>query len=88
MIKTDSTWVTDFMSRLEAVTPHETAFHQAVGEVVPSLEPVMDLHPDWRASKVLERLIEPERIVSFRVPWVDDSGRVRVNRGYRVECAT
>lgn len=80
-----SGWVEEVLAEVAERNPGEHAFHQAVGEVVPSLEPVMDLHPDWRASKVLERLIEPERIVSFRVPWVDDSGRVRVNRGYRVE---
>ena len=85
MIKTDSTWVTDFMSRLEAVTPHETAFHQAVGEVVPSLEPVLERNPVWRDGRILERLVEPERVIEFRVSWVDDAGVVQVNRGYRVE---
>jgi len=85
MMKTDSPWVTDFMSRLEAVTPHETAFHQAVGEVVPSLEPVLDRNPVWRDGRILERLVEPERVIEFRVSWVDDAGVVQVNRGYRVE---
>jgi len=80
-----SGWVDEVLSKVTERNPGEHAFHQAVGEVVPSLEPVMDMHPEWRSSRILERLIEPERIVSFRVPWVDDAGEVRVNRGYRVE---
>lgn len=85
MMKTDSLWVTEFMQKLESFTPHETAFHQAVGEVVPSLEPVLDRHPVWRNERILERLVEPERVIEFRVSWVDDAGTVQVNRGYRVE---
>ncbi|MBC02255.1 MAG: NADP-specific glutamate dehydrogenase [Phycisphaerae bacterium] len=81
----ESAWVTEFMQMVEASTPGEPAFHQAVGEVVPSLEPVLEKHPDWREGRILERLVEPERVISFRVPWTDDSGRVQVNRGYRVE---
>ena len=81
----ESPWVTDFMKTVEASTPGEPAFHQAVGEVVPSLEPVLEKHPDWRDGRILERLVEPERVISFRVPWVDDAGQVQVNRGYRVE---
>ncbi|MBQ72798.1 MAG: NADP-specific glutamate dehydrogenase [Planctomycetaceae bacterium] len=73
------------MQMVEASTPGEPAFHQAVGEVVPSLEPVLERHPEWRESRILDRLVEPERVISFRVPWVDDSGQVQVNRGYRVE---
>ena len=78
-------WVSDFLTRLEARTPGESEFHQAVGEVIPSLEPVLDRHPEWRKSAIVERLVEPERVITFRVPWVDDSGNVHVNRGYRVE---
>ena len=81
----ESPWVSEFMHMVEESTPGEPAFHQAVGEVVPSLEPVLERHPEWRESHILERLVEPERVVSFRVPWVDDSGQVHVNRGYRVE---
>ena len=81
----ESPWVTEFMQMVEASTPGEEAFHQAVGEVVPSLEPVLEKHSDWKQGRILERLVEPERVVSFRVPWVDDSGQVQVNRGYRVE---
>lgn len=81
----DSAWVTEFMQMVEAATPGEPAFHQAVGEVIPSLEPVLEKRADWRKSRILERLVEPERVISFRVPWVDDAGEVQVNRGYRVE---
>jgi glutamate dehydrogenase (NADP+) len=65
--------------------PGETEFHQAVREVLESLEPVLDQHPEYEEEHILERLIEPERLIHFRVPWEDDSGRVRVNRGFRVE---
>ena len=60
-------------------------FHQAVWEVLESLAPVLDLHPEYREYRVLERLVEPERMIIFRVPWTDDQGRVQVNRGMRVE---
>ena len=60
-------------------------FHQAVWEVLESLAPVLELHPEYREYRVLERLVEPERMVIFRVPWTDDQGRVQVNRGMRVE---
>ena len=80
-----SPWVAEFLRMVEAATPGEPAFHQAVGEVIPSLEPVLEKHDDWRRGRILERLVEPERVVSFRVPWVDDAGEVQVNRGYRVE---
>ncbi|MGY3790894.1 NADP-specific glutamate dehydrogenase [Streptomyces antibioticus] len=63
----------------------ETEFHQAVGEVLHTLAPALQAHPEYADSSILERLCEPERQVLFRVPWVDDAGRVRVNRGFRVE---
>jgi glutamate dehydrogenase (NADP+) len=81
----ESAWVREFMQMVESATPGEPAFHQAVGEVIPSLEPVLEKRPEWRKARVLERLVEPERAISFRVPWVDDAGEVQVNRGYRVE---
>ncbi len=65
--------------------PGETEFHQAVREVVDSLGPVIDARPEYADAAVLERLCEPERQIIFRVPWVDDSGVIRVNRGFRVE---
>ena len=68
-----------------AKNPGEPEFHQTIEEVLTSIEPVLEAHPEYVETGLLERLIEPERTVSFRVPWVDDSGKVQVNRGYRVE---
>lgn len=82
---TKAGWASELLAHVRATTPGETEFHQAVGEVIPSLEPVLAKHPKWRSSAVLDRLVEPERIITFRVPWVDDAGTVHVNRGYRVE---
>ncbi len=65
--------------------PQEKEFHQAVGEVVESIRPVLDRTPEYRRAKLLERMVEPERTILFRVPWVDDLGNVQVNRGFRVE---
>ncbi len=65
--------------------PHESEFHQAVKEILDSLSPVFDQHPEYIEQGILERLVEPERIVTFRVPWVDDQDRVHVNRGFRVQ---
>ncbi|MBN3033934.1 MAG: NADP-specific glutamate dehydrogenase [Candidatus Saganbacteria bacterium] len=63
----------------------EVEFHQAVTEVVESVAPVLEKHPEYRETKVLERLCEPERQIMFRVPWMDDSGAVHINRGFRIE---
>ncbi len=68
-----------------AKDPNQPEFHQAVKEVFDSLEPVMEKHPEFRAAKILERIAEPERLLQFRVPWVDDKGDVQVNRGFRIE---
>ena len=65
--------------------PGEPEFLQAVEEVFESLQLVVDKHPEWEAAGLIERFVEPERIIMFRVPWVDDSGKVQVNRGYRVQ---
>lgn len=65
--------------------PHESEFHQAVKEILDSLTPVFVKHPKYMKSGVLERIVEPERVVSFRVPWVDDNGKVHVNRGFRAQ---
>ena len=80
-----STALTDFMNEVMAKNPSQPEFHQAVEEVVGSLMPVVDKHPEFRKAKLLERIVEPERVLMFRVPWVDDNGDVQVNRGYRVE---
>ncbi len=65
--------------------PNEPEFLQAVAEILPTLQPFLDKHPEYENAGILERLVEPERQIMFRVPWVDDSGKVRVNRGYRVQ---
>ena len=65
--------------------PFEKEFHQAVSEVVESIKPVLDKNPEYRHASIMERIVEPERVIQFRVPWVDDQGMVRVNRGFRVE---
>ena len=76
------------MSDIQHITqrdPHELEFHQAVKEVMDSIRPVLEKNPQYRRLGILERIVEPERVIMFRVPWVDDQGQVRVNRGYRVQ---
>jgi glutamate dehydrogenase (NADP+) len=73
------------MSQVKAKNPSEPEFHQAVYEVASSLSLVLEKHPEYRKEKILERIIEPERVILFRVPWVDDQGDVQVNRGFRIE---
>jgi len=70
---------------VERRNPNEPEFHQAVFEVLETIEPALDRHPEFRKARILERIIEPERVIQFRVPWLDDRGEVHVNRGYRVE---
>jgi len=74
-----------FMAEVMAKNPGEKEFHQAVKEVVDSLVPVIDRHPEYRKAKILERMVEPERTILFRVPWMLDNGEIVVNKGYRVE---
>jgi len=80
-----ATSVAEFMEMIKAKNPAEPEFHQAVHEVVESLWPVLDKRPQYRKAKILERVCEPERVIIFRVPWVDDRGDVQVNRGFRIE---
>jgi glutamate dehydrogenase (NADP+) len=80
-----SDFVKNLMTEVKAKNPAEPEFHQAVMEVAESLELVLEKHPEYRAGKVLERIIEPERVILFRVPWVNDQGEVQVNRGFRIE---
>ncbi|MCX6151327.1 MAG: NADP-specific glutamate dehydrogenase [Ignavibacteriales bacterium] len=80
-----SDFVKDLMAEVKAKNPAEPEFHQAVQEVADSLVLVMERHPEYRSAKILERLIEPERVILFRVPWVDEQGEVHINRGYRIE---
>ena len=83
MFKT--TYLNELMDRVIARNPHEPEFHQAVREVLESLEPVLEQSPEYITSGVLERMVEPERIIKFRVPWTTDDGKVMVNRGYRIQ---
>jgi glutamate dehydrogenase (NADP+) len=80
-----SNYVNEFMSELVAKNPGEPEFHQAAMEVAESLAPVLERHPEYRKAKILERLSEPERVIMFRVPWVDDKGEIQINKGYRIE---
>ena len=73
------------LEKTAAKNPNEPEFIQAVTEVLTSIEPVIDAHKEFEKSAILERIVEPERIITFRVPWVDDNGQVQVNRGYRVQ---
>ena len=77
--------INDFMARLEAKHPGESEYLQAVREVLMSIEGVYNQHPEFEKASLIERLVEPERIITFRVPWVDDRGKVQVNLGYRVQ---
>jgi len=65
--------------------PNEPEFHQAMTEILTTLQPFVDAHPEYEQAGVLERLVEPERVIMFRVPWVDDAGKMQVNKGYRVQ---
>ncbi|MHC4822616.1 MAG: NADP-specific glutamate dehydrogenase [Planctomycetota bacterium] len=80
-----SNYIQDFLSDIEQRNGHETEFLQAVHEVANSLSPVLERHPEYRSAAILERVVEPERVIQFRVPWMTDSGEVRVQRGFRVE---
>ncbi|MEJ2284458.1 MAG: NADP-specific glutamate dehydrogenase [Desulfobacterales bacterium] len=77
--------MSDILEIINARDPHETEFVQAVREVLESVKPVLDQNPHYAQAAVLERIVEPERIVTFRVPWTDDQGHVQVNRGFCVE---
>ena len=77
--------IDSFMSALEARHPGEAEYLQAVREVLISIKDVYDQHPEFERASLIERLVEPERIITFRVPWVDDKGKIQVNLGYRVQ---
>ncbi|RLB97711.1 MAG: glutamate dehydrogenase, partial [Deltaproteobacteria bacterium] len=75
----------DIMQLVKERDPGEKEFHQAVEEVAESIRPVLDKNPIYRNAKIMERLVEPERVILFRVPWMDDAGEIHVNRGFRIE---
>src|SRR5687767_11947553 len=79
------TYAEDLLASVKAKNPSEPEFHQAVEEVLESLELVMEKHPEYHSARILERIIEPERVIMFRVPWMDDQGEIHVNRGFRVQ---
>ncbi len=78
----------EFMEWVESRSPGESEFHQAVAEVMSSVWPVLQRKPEYAEARIPHRLVEPERAMSFRVPWVDDRGEIQVNRGYRVELSS
>ncbi len=78
-------YIEEVIAKVKARDSHEPEFIQTVEEVLRSLEPVIEQHPEYQAAGLLERMVEPERVVEFRVPWVDRDGRVQVNRGFRVQ---
>ncbi len=75
----------DFMAKVIQKNPGETEFHQAVQEVVDSLADYIEKNPKYQDAKILERMVEPERVIMFRVPWLDDKGEIQINRGYRIQ---
>ncbi len=77
--------MTDILKTIISRDPEEREFHQAVQEVIESVKPVLDQNPQYRQEAVLERIIEPERVITFRIPWLDDQGNVKVNRGFNIE---
>ncbi|MDK7723783.1 NADP-specific glutamate dehydrogenase [Slackia exigua] len=79
------TYAQRVIEQVKAKDPNQPEFIQAVTEVLASLEPVLAAHPEYQDAALLERIVEPERVIQFRVPWVDDRGKVQVNRGYRIQ---
>jgi glutamate dehydrogenase (NADP+) len=80
-----SEYLNNILAKVKVQNQNEPEFHQAVQEVLESLEVVITQHPEYRSAKILERMVEPERVIMFRVPWMDDQGEIHVNRGYRIE---
>lgn len=78
-------YIAEFLDRVAKRDPAQKVFQQAVKEVITSLTPVLDQHPTYIQEKILDRIVEPERIISFRVPWRDDKGEIQVNRGFRIQ---
>ncbi|MCB0731732.1 MAG: NADP-specific glutamate dehydrogenase [Ignavibacteriae bacterium] len=80
-----SNYVQAILADVKAKNPSEPEFHQAIQEVTESLDLVLERHPEYRYAKILERMVEPERVIMFRVPWMDDQGEIHINRGFRIE---
>ena len=79
------TYAERIIEQVKAKNAEQPEFIQAATEILGTLQPALDAHPEFEEAALLERIIEPERIIQFRVPWVDDFGKVQVNRGFRVE---
>jgi len=77
--------IQEVIAKVKEKDPNQPEFHQAVEEVMLTLEPTVDKHPEYVKAKIYERIVEPDRVIMFRVPWVDDNGEVQVNRGFRVQ---
>src|SRR6202162_5085982 len=84
-VKSPGDYIEEVMTQVKSKNPAEPEFHQAVQEVLESLRLVLQKHAEYRSAKILERIVEPERVIMFRVPWFDDQGNVQVNRGFRIE---
>jgi len=84
-IKAPADYIEEVMATVKAKNPAEPEFHQAVREVLDSLRLVLAKHPEYQSARILERIVEPERVLMFRVPWFDDQGNIQVNRGFRIE---
>jgi glutamate dehydrogenase (NADP+) len=84
-IKAPGDYIEDVMITIKAKNPAEPEFHQAVREVFDSLRLVLAKHPEYQSNRILDRIVEPERVLMFRVPWIDDQGNIHVNRGFRIE---
>jgi glutamate dehydrogenase (NADP+) len=84
-VKSPGDYIEEVMTQVKSMNPAEPEFHQAVQEVLESLRLVLQKHAEYRSAKILERIVEPERVIMFRVPWFDDQGNVQVNRGFRIE---
>ena len=80
--------IDDFMTKVITKNQGETEFHQAVREVAESIMPFIEKNPKYHEHKILERIIEPERVIMFRVPWLDDKGEIQMNRGYRIQMSS
>lgn len=85
MVRDVSAKVEAFMDKIIKKNPGEVEFHQAVREVAESLMSFLEENPIYQEAKILERIAEPERVILFRVPWMDDKGEIQINRGYRIE---
>ncbi|MEI7529556.1 MAG: Glu/Leu/Phe/Val dehydrogenase dimerization domain-containing protein, partial [Elusimicrobiota bacterium] len=78
-------YINGLLAHVANKNPGEKEFHQAVKEVLETLTPVLEKHPEYIKAKILDRIVEPERSITFRVPWTDDKGEIHVNRGFRFE---